>query len=138
MPEAGHGGHGFFLVNRGQNHLAELAEKTAGEAYMLGLSGPVGFGPYLDQISARLKHQYAATVMMKPESKPGLRAIRFTTEVPNAAIVAAARVYVRAESDAGVTDGSPIAAQTPSMRASRRLKAPRFRAPAQREPALAE
>jgi hypothetical protein len=48
-----------------------------------------------------LKHQYAATVMMKPESKPGLRAIRFTTEVPNAAIVAAARVYVRAESDAG-------------------------------------
>lgn len=100
MPEAGHGGHSFFLVNWGQNHLAELTEKTGGEAYMLGLTAPVDFKPYLDQISVHLEHQYAATVMMKPESKAGFRAVRFTTEDPNAAIVAAPRVYVRAEDDA--------------------------------------
>ena len=52
MAEAGHGGHSFFLVNWGQNHLAELAEKTGGEAYMLGLSAPVAFAPYLTK-SAR-------------------------------------------------------------------------------------
>jgi hypothetical protein len=97
MPEAGHGGHSFFLVNWGQNHLAELAEETGGEAYMLGLTAPVAFAPYLDQIGVHLQHQYAATVMMKPQSKAGFRAVRFTTEVPNAAIVAATRVYVQAE-----------------------------------------
>ena len=101
MPESGHGGHSFFLVNWGQNHLAELAEETGGEAYMLGLTAPVALAPYLDQISAHLSHQYAATVMMKPEPKAGFRTIRFTTEVPNAAIVTAGRVYVRAEGAAG-------------------------------------
>jgi hypothetical protein len=101
MPEAGHGGHSFFLVNWGQNHLAELAEETGGEAYMLGLTAPVALMPYLNQISAHLEHQYAATIMMKPETKAGFRSLRFTTEVPNAAIVAPARVYVRAEDGAG-------------------------------------
>jgi hypothetical protein len=97
MPDVGHGGHSFFLVNWGQNHLAGLTEKTGGEAYMLGLTAPVSFAPYLEQISAHLEHQYAATILVKPESKASFRAVRFTTEVPNAEIVAAARVYVRAE-----------------------------------------
>src|SRR3569833_1704103 len=87
MPESGHGGHSFFLVNWGQNHLAELAEETGGEAYMLGLTAPVALAPYLDQISAHLRHQYAATVMKTPEPKAGNITIPFTTEVPTASIV---------------------------------------------------
>lgn len=97
MPAAGHGGHSFFRMNWGQNHLAELSEDTGGEAYMLGVEAPIAFAPYLDKITEQLEHQYAATILMKPQKKGTFRHVRFTTEVPNAEIVAAARVYVPAE-----------------------------------------
>ncbi|HVW10811.1 MAG TPA: hypothetical protein VHC90_19630, partial [Bryobacteraceae bacterium] len=98
MPAAGHGGHSFFRMNWGQNHLAELAEDTGGEAYMLGLDTPIVFAPYLNEISGHLSNQYVATVLMKAQKKAGFRHVRFTTEVPNAEIVAAARVYAPAGS----------------------------------------
>jgi hypothetical protein len=96
MPAAGHAGHSFFRMNWGQNHLAQLAEETGGEAYMLGFGPPVSFAPYLDEITAHLAHQYRVTFLMKPENKGGLRDVRFTTEVQNAELVAPAKVYVPA------------------------------------------
>jgi len=98
MPAAGHAGHSFFRMNWGQNYLAQLAEETGGEAYMLGFGPPVSFEPYLDEITAHLAHQYRAQLAMKPGNKGSLRNVRLTTEVPNAEIVAAARVYVPAAS----------------------------------------
>ena len=101
-PAAGHAGHSFFRMNWAQNHLAQLAEETGGEAYMLGFGPAVSFAPYLHEIDARLRHQYRVTVLMKPEKRGGFREVRFTTEVPNAELVAPARVYVPA---AGVQPG---------------------------------
>jgi len=40
-PSTGHFGHSFWRMNWGQNHLAQLAEETGGEAYMLGFGPPV-------------------------------------------------------------------------------------------------
>jgi len=99
MPAAGHAGHSFFRMNWAQNHLAQLADETGGEAYMLGFGPPVSFAPYLEEIAAHLAHQYRVTFLMKPESKAGFRGVRFSTEVPNAELVAAARVYVPAATD---------------------------------------
>lgn len=99
-PAAGHAGHSFWRLNWGQNHLAQIAEETGGEAYMLGFGPPVSFAPYLDEITAHLAHQYRVTFLMKPENKRGLRNVRFATEVPNAELVSASRVYVPADGEA--------------------------------------
>ena len=99
MPAAGHAGHSFFRMNWAQNHLAQLTEETGGEGYMLGFGPPVSFAPYLDEIAAHLSHQYLVTFLMKPESKAGFRDVRFSTEVPNAELVAATRVYVSSASE---------------------------------------
>jgi hypothetical protein len=93
-PGTGHSGHSFWLMNWGQNHLAQIAEETGGESYMLGFGPPVSFAPYLGEIAERLAHQYLVTFLITPGKKAGLQPVRLTTEVPNAELVAADKVYV--------------------------------------------
>ncbi len=92
----GHEGHNDWSVNRDQNHLAQIAEETGGEAYIQGIDPPVSFAPFLKEIAARLANQYRVTFLMKPETKGGFRSVKFATEVPNAELVTPARVYVPA------------------------------------------
>jgi hypothetical protein len=92
----GHWGHSFWRINWGQNYLAQIADETGGESYFLGLQTPVSFSPYLDDLSHRLNHQYLLTFLAKPEKKAGLQAVRLRTEVPNAELVSADRVWVPA------------------------------------------
>lgn len=95
-PSAGHSGHSYWRMNWGQNHLAQIAEETGGESYMLGFGPPVSFAPYLADIAEHLAHQYVVTFLITPGKKSGFQSVRFTTEVPNAELVAAGRVYVPA------------------------------------------
>jgi len=95
-PAGGHSGHSFFRLNWAQNHLAQLSEETGGEACMLGFGAPVAFAPWLDEITEHLKHQYNVTFLIKPAQKAGFRTVRLSTEVPNADLVAASKVYVPA------------------------------------------
>jgi hypothetical protein len=92
----GHWGHSFWRINWGQNYLAQVGDETGGEAYFLGTGTPVSFSPYLDDLSHRLNHQYLLTFLAKPEKKAGLQAVRLRTEVPNAELVSADRVWVPA------------------------------------------
>jgi hypothetical protein len=93
-PSAGHFGHSFWRMNWGQNHLAQIAEETGGESYMLGFGPPVSFTPYLTELAEHLAHQYIVTFRIKALDKPGFQSVRFTTEVPNAELVAATKIYV--------------------------------------------
>lgn len=93
----GHYGHTFWRFDWGQNYLSEMASETGGEAYFLGYENPVSFAPYLQDLTRRLTHQYLLTFLVKPEKKPGLQRIKLWTEVPNAELVAADRVYVPGE-----------------------------------------
>lgn len=96
-PGAGHSGHSYWLTYWGQMYLAELAERTGGEAYYIGMTGaPVAFAPYLKDVANRLNHQYILTFVAKPEKKAGLRKVKVQTEVPNAELVAPDQVYVPA------------------------------------------
>jgi len=99
-PAEGHSGHSFWRMNWDQNHLGELADETGGEAYMLGFGAPVSIQPYLADLTARLTHQYRIGFLAKGEAKAGLKTIRLTTEVPNAEVVGANKVYVPAQSRA--------------------------------------
>lgn len=93
---AGHFGHSYWRFNWGQNNLSRLAEETGGEAYFQGFQTPISFAPYLDEFADRLKHQYRLTVLAKPEKKASYQGIRLETEVPNAELVAAERIFVPA------------------------------------------
>ena len=94
-PGVGHFGHSYFQAYWGQLYLAALAEKTGGEAYYIGFTGPpVSFTPYLEQFSQQLSHQYFLTFLAKPPKKPGLQRVRVRTEVQHADLVSAQEVYV--------------------------------------------
>ena len=93
-PASGHEGHSFFQMNWGQNHLAQIAEETGGESYMLGFGPPRAFEPYLAELSEHLVHQYVVTFLANAGAKAGFQSVRFATEVPNTEIVSANRVYV--------------------------------------------
>lgn len=93
---AGHLGHALWQLNWGQNNLSQLTDETGGEAYFQALQTPISFGPYLDEFASRLKHQFKLTFLANPGKERGLERIRLETEVPNAELVAADRVYVPA------------------------------------------
>jgi len=96
-PDAGHFGHSHWQTYWGQIYLSRLAEETGGEAYSIGFTGPpVSFAPYLDNVANRLNHQYLLTFLAKPQKKSGWQKIRVTTEVSNADLVAADKVWVEA------------------------------------------
>lgn len=93
-PRAGHGGHSAWRINWGQNHLSQLTEETGGEAYMLGYGPLVSFAPYLSDMTQHIAHQYSVAFTVKQPPKSGMIPVRFATEVPNAEIVAAPKVYL--------------------------------------------
>jgi hypothetical protein len=95
-PGVGHYGHSFWRMNWGQNYLSRISDETGGESYYLGFGAPVTFAPYLDDLNHRLTRQYLLTFLAKPENKAGFQSFKLRTEVPNAELVAADRVYVRA------------------------------------------
>ena len=96
IPGAGHLGHSYWLMNWGQNHLAQIAEETGGEAYMLGFGPPVSIAQYLTDITKHLAHQYVVTFLATPGKKAGFQSVHVTTEVPDAELVSAGKVYVPA------------------------------------------
>ena len=101
-PGAGHFGQSFYRGWYGQMFLSQVSERTGGESYYSNFSGPaVSFSPYLNQLSERLLHQYWLAFAPKPRKKAGLQPVKVMTEVPNAELVAADRVWVPA------TPGAP-------------------------------
>ncbi len=96
MPGVGHYGHSFWRMNWGQNYLSQISDETGGESYYLGFGAPVSFAPYLDDLNHRLTRQYLLTFLAKPERTAGFQQFKLRTEVPNAELVAADRVYVPA------------------------------------------
>jgi hypothetical protein len=98
-PGAGHYGHSFWRMNWGQNYLSQVADETGGEAYYLGYGAPVSFAPYLEDITHRLGRQYLLTFLAKPQKKAGMQRVKLQTEVPNAELVSADRVYVPATAE---------------------------------------
>ena len=93
---SGHFGHSLWRINQGQNNLSRLADETGGEAYFQGFETPIAFAPFLDQFADRLNHQYKLTFLASAVKKPTYLHVRLETEVPNAELVTADKVYVPA------------------------------------------
>ncbi len=96
-PGEGHYGHNYWRINWGQNYLSQVAAETGGESYYIGFTGaPVSFAPYLEEITRKLGRQYLLTFLAKPGKKGRMQNVKLQTEVPNAELVSADRVYVPA------------------------------------------
>jgi len=96
-PGEGHFGHNYWRINWGQNYLSQVADETGGESYAVTFMGaPVSFRPYLDDLTQRLGRQYLLTFLAKPQKKSGMQRVKVMTEVPNAEMVSADRVFVPA------------------------------------------
>ena len=94
-PGIGHYGHSFWRIYWGQMYLSKLADETGGEGYSIGFYGPpVSFVPYLDDLAHRLTHQYLLTFFAQSQKKAGMQPVKVVTELPNAEMVSADRVYV--------------------------------------------
>jgi hypothetical protein len=97
-PGIGHLSHSYWQTYWGQLYMSEMAEKTGGEAYYIGMTGPpVSFSPYLDQQTNRLAHQFLLMFLAKPPKKAGLQQVKIATEVSNADLVAPGQVWVAAQ-----------------------------------------
>jgi hypothetical protein len=93
---SGHFGHSLWRINQGQSNLSRLADETGGEAYFQGFETPLAFAPFLDQFAGRLNHQYRLTFLANAGKKPAWQHVRLETEVSNAELVTASKVYVPA------------------------------------------
>ena len=93
---SGHFGHSLWRINQGQNNLSRLTDETGGEAYFQGFETPIAFAPFLDQFGERLNHQYKLTFLANADKKPTRQHVRLETEVTNAELVTADKVYVPA------------------------------------------
>lgn len=94
-PGAGHFGHSYWLNYWGQIYLSKLGDRTGGEAYYIGFTGaPVTFTPYLESLNRRLENQYLLEFLAQPPKKAGWVQIRLRTEVQNADLISAGRVWV--------------------------------------------
>jgi hypothetical protein len=96
-PGVGHYGHSYWRTYWGQNYLSQLSDETGGESYyLIGPAPPVSFAPYMEDITRKLNHQYLLTFMAKAQKKAGMQRVKVHTEVPNAELVSADRVWVPA------------------------------------------
>jgi hypothetical protein len=96
-PGVGHYGHSYWRTYWGQNYLSQLSDETGGESYyLIGSAPPVSFVPYFEDISRKINHQYLLSFIAKPQKKAGMQRVKVQTEVPNAELVSADRVYVPA------------------------------------------
>jgi len=96
-PGMGHYGHSFWRTYWGQNFLSQLSDETGGESYyLIGSAPPVTFAPYLEDMAKKLGRQYLLTFIPKPQKKAGMQRVKVQTEVPNAELVSADKVYVPA------------------------------------------
>jgi len=91
---SGHSVRSFWRINQGQSNLSQLAGETGGEAHFQGFETPIALTPFLDQFADRLNHQYRLTFLASAGKKPTRQHVRLETEVPNAELVAADKVYV--------------------------------------------
>ena len=84
-PAIGHRSHSFFRVSNAQSNLSQLADETGAESYFLGVTAPVSFKPYLDELQNHLSNQYLLSFI--PGAAGGKKGkferVRVTTELEN-------------------------------------------------------
>lgn len=91
---AGWLGRNFWEVTEGQSNLTRISAETGGLSFANTVSRPVDLRPYLNGIQQALDHQYWLEFAAQPGNSADFQPVRLQTEVPNADLISAGRVYV--------------------------------------------
>jgi hypothetical protein len=97
FPDAGHRARSFFLLTRAQSDLSRLAEESGAESYYLGVTAPVTFKPYLDELATHLANQYLLTFSGSGGAKGRFERVRIITELPKVEFFHASQVFLPAQ-----------------------------------------
>lgn len=69
-----------YETDAGQNLLMQLSQSTGGKLYYQGLSNPVSFLPFFDDLNRRFENQYELGVTVPARSKPDLVNLKVKTD----------------------------------------------------------
>jgi hypothetical protein len=84
------------LWSGGQSLLQELAEASGGKSYWTGMSNPVSFQSYFEEITRRLQNQYELRFTAQLSGKPKVESLKVKVSGAADAIDAPRQVYVSA------------------------------------------
>jgi hypothetical protein len=85
-----------FLANGGQSLLAILTGDTGGRLYYQGLSNPVSFIPYFDELRKRFENQYELGFYAQGRKKPEVQSLKIKLQMPGVKLDAPNLVLVPA------------------------------------------
>lgn len=85
-----------YETDAGQNLLIQLTEATGGKLYWQGLSNPVSFQPFFEDLNRRLENQYELGFTAPAKAKPDLVEFKLKTDVGHVSIDAPQKVPVGA------------------------------------------
>ncbi|HUA00312.1 MAG TPA: hypothetical protein VMB02_08280 [Candidatus Aquilonibacter sp.] len=85
-----------FGLTLAQSNLTQVAAGSGGQAFFQGLSTPVSYTPFLDQLDMVLHNQYFLTFAVPRSAKKNgaFQSLKIATEQRNVAITAQNRVFV--------------------------------------------
>jgi hypothetical protein len=83
----------WSLMN-GQMNMSQLADRTGGATFYLGLHSPVSIQPYLAALQKTFDNQYLLSFSAKTGKKAGLQTINLSTEVAGVDLAAHDSVWV--------------------------------------------
>ncbi len=89
--DRGRANRGGFRTLTGQSYLLKVADSTGGQSYMLGLSSPVSFDPFLDQFRDSLKNQYLLTIAAE---KTGWQQVKVQAKISGVKLAAPTAIYI--------------------------------------------
>jgi hypothetical protein len=93
-PGVGHYSHSYWRTIGGRFISHRLRTRLPWNRVTLVSLEPVTFIPYLGDLAQRLTSQYLLTLSAKPQKKNGLQPVKVITEVPNAELFSADRLYI--------------------------------------------
>lgn len=86
-----------WLASGGQSLLMLVTDNTGGRLYYQGLSNPIAFSPFLDEISHRLENQYELGFTAPTHRKPQIGSLRVKLDVPGVKLTAPKLVAIPAQ-----------------------------------------
>lgn len=81
-----------YETNAGQSLLTQVADATGGKLYYQGLSNPVSFQPFLEDLGRRLENQYELGFTAPRKSKQEWVGLKLKTDIAHVSIDAPQRV----------------------------------------------
>jgi hypothetical protein len=83
-----------YANNTGQNLLGQVTQATGGKSFWQGMGNPVSFGPFLDELTRRLRNQYELGFIGRLDGKAEIENLKLKLSAPGTEIDTPQQVFV--------------------------------------------